>query len=124
VLDLTASVDDTAWPSARSGALYATDNGNGTVNKITGPFQVGNVLAAVTPCDENSAPATCPAPGYPRNYLGQINPWTGAISAVAVSGPTFAPQGMLFLPLSADVGRGRAGAPAGRSHGPSRGGSG
>lgn len=98
VLDLTASVDDTAWPSAPWGALYATDNGNGTVNKITGPFQVGSVLAAVTPCDENTAPATCPAPGYPPNYLGQVNPWTGAISAVAVSGPTLAPQGMLFLP--------------------------
>jgi hypothetical protein len=98
VLKLTASVDDTAWPSAPWGALYATDNDNGTVNKITGPFQVGSVLAAVTPCDENSAPATCPAPGYPPNYLGQINPWTGAISAAAVSGPTLAPQGMLFLP--------------------------
>jgi len=100
VLDLTASVDDTAWPSTPWGAIYTTDNGNGTVNKITGAFQLGSAIAAVTPCDENSAPATCPGPGYPANYLGQINPWTGAISALSLSGPTFAPQGMSSSPKS------------------------
>lgn len=98
VLKLTASVDDTAWPSDPSGALYTTDNNNGTVDEITGPFQVGSVLAAVTPCDENGAPATCPAPGYPPNYLGLIDPWTGVISAVPLNGPAVEPQGMLFLP--------------------------
>jgi hypothetical protein len=98
VLNLSASVDDTAWPSDSSGAIYTTDNANGTVNEITGPFQVGSVFAAVTPCDENSAPATCPGPGYPPNYLGEINPWTGAITAVPLSGPAVEPQGMLFLP--------------------------
>jgi len=98
VLNLSASVDDTAWPSDSQGAIYTTDNGRDTVNKITGPFKVGSVLAAVTPCDENSAPATCPAPGYPANYLGEIDPWTGQITAVTVDGPAVAPQGMLFLP--------------------------
>jgi hypothetical protein len=56
------------------------------------------VFAAVTPCDEDIAPATCPGPGFPPNYLGEINPWTGDITPVDVSGPEFEPQGMLFLP--------------------------
>lgn len=98
VLNVSASVDDTVWPSDQSGAIYTTDNGRDTVNKITGPFQPGSVIAAVTPCDENSAPATCPAPGYPPNYLGEIDPWTGNITALTVGGPAVAPQGMLFLP--------------------------
>jgi len=98
VLNLTASVDDTAWPSTPSGAIYTTDNSNDTINRITGPFVPGSVFAAVTPCDENIAPATCPGPGFPPNYLGEINPWTGDITAVDVSGPAFEPQGMLFLP--------------------------
>jgi hypothetical protein len=98
VLNLSASVDDTAWPSLPWGAIYTTDNSNGTVNKITGPFERGSEIAAVTPCDENSAPATCPGPGYPANYLGVIDPWTGAITPVDLQGPAVEPQGMLFLP--------------------------
>ncbi len=97
VLQLTASVDDTAWPSASDGTLYTTSNGSDEVIAVTGPFQRGSEIAAVTPCDENSAPATCPGPGYPPNYLGQINPRTGVITALNVSGPGFQPQGMLFL---------------------------
>ena len=36
-------------------------------------------------------------PGYPPNYLGQINPDTGVITKIPVDGPEFQPQGMLFL---------------------------
>jgi hypothetical protein len=98
VLHLSDSVDDTAWPSGRSGAIYATDNANDTINKITGPFRRGSVFVADTPCDANDAPGTCPAPGFPDNYLGQLNPWTGAITRTALTGPAVAAQGMLFLP--------------------------
>jgi len=98
VLNLSASVDDTAWPSSPWGAIYTTDNGADTINKISGPFRLAMELAAVTPCDSNNAPATCPGPGYPANYLGQIDPWTGQITALTVNGPTVHPQGMLFLP--------------------------
>jgi hypothetical protein len=98
VLKLSDSVDDTAWPSDSSGAIYTTDNGNDTINKITGPFTKGSVLVAVTPCDANGAPNTCPGPGYPPNYLGQLNPNTGIITATDVHGPAAAAQGMLFLP--------------------------
>ena len=79
------------------GKLYLANTGGGTIDVITGPFRPGSVLVAVTPCDQNDAPATCPGPGFPPNYLGQLNPWTGQITAVNVSGPTFGPQGMVFI---------------------------
>ena len=96
VLRLSQSVDDTAWATSHDGRLYATDNGAGTVNVVTGPFTPGSVFVAVTPCDANGAPATCPGPGYPANYLGSLNPWTGHISRVAMHGAVLNPQGMLF----------------------------
>ena len=96
VLRLTSSVDDTAWPSGR-GAILTTDNSNNTINEITGPFRRGQVFVADTPCDENSAPATCPGPGFPPNFLGELDPFTGTITAVDLQGPSVEPQGMLFL---------------------------
>jgi hypothetical protein len=98
VLSLTSSVDDTAWPSDPHGTIYTTDNSDDSIYAITGPFTPGQVFVADTPCDENSAPATCPAPGYPPNFLGELNPWTGVISPVTLAGPAPQPQGMLFLP--------------------------
>ena len=97
VLRLSQSVDDTAWASG-PGRIYTTDNGAGTVNVVTGPFRPGMVLVAVTPCDAGNAPATCPAPGFPANYLGALNPWTGHISRLPVRGEALQPQGMLFAP--------------------------
>lgn len=97
-LSLSASVDDTAWPSDRGGTLYASDNGNNTIYKITGPFTRGSVFVAETPCDENDAPATCPRPNFPPNFLGRLNPFTGVITRVDLSGPVVQPQGMLFRP--------------------------
>ncbi len=61
------------------------------------PFRVGPVFVAVTPCDASNAPATCPAPGFPPNYLGSLNRWTGQISRVPVSGPSPELQGMIFI---------------------------
>ena len=98
VLKLSSSVDDTAWPSFPFGALYVTDNGADTVNRIVGLFRPGSVLVAATPCDENKAPSPCPAEGFPANFLGELNPWTGAITPVPLMGPEVHPQGMLFLP--------------------------
>ncbi len=98
VLRLTASVDDTAWPSDPQGTLYTTDNSDDSIYAINGPFRPGQVFVAVTPCDENSAPATCPAPGYPPNYVGRLDPFTGQITPVTLAGPAPQAQGMLFLP--------------------------
>lgn len=97
LLQLSSSVDDTAWPSGPRGALLTTDNSNNTIDEITGPFRRGSVFVADTPCDESSAPSSCPAPGFPANFLGELNPFTGQISQVDLNGPAVEPQGMLFL---------------------------
>jgi hypothetical protein len=100
VLSLSQSVDDTAWPSGPWGRLYATDSTNDAVDAITSPFPDGQPVVAATPCDANSAPATCPAPpAYRVNYLAKLNPWTGRERALDVNGAPFVPQGgLLFLP--------------------------
>jgi hypothetical protein len=99
VLELSSSVDDTAWPSVPWGSIYTTDNAADTLNRITGPFEPGSVVVADTPCDENGAPEECPAPPeFPPNFLGELNPWTGQITPVPLVGPSVEPQGMLFLP--------------------------
>jgi hypothetical protein len=97
VLRLSQSLDDTAWATARRGHLYATDSNSDAVDVVTGPFRAGTILTAVTPCNANSAPSTCPAPGFPANFLGTFNLFTGKVSAVPVSGPNLQPKGMLFL---------------------------
>ena len=98
VLKLSAAVDDAAWVSDPSGAVYTTDNIYNAVYKITGPFAKGSALVAVAPCNANNAPPTCPGPKFPQNYLGQLNLETGAITPITVHGVTTAPKGMLFLP--------------------------
>jgi hypothetical protein len=95
VLNLSQSVDDTAWPTHRSGKLFATDSTNDTVVVVTGSFDGGEPLAVATPCGANSAPATCPA--SPANYLATLNPKTGDVTAVTVTGATFVPQGGLVF---------------------------
>jgi hypothetical protein len=97
VLDLTQSVDDTAWPDGGHGVLYATDSTNDAVDAVTGSFPAGPVVAA-TPCGANSAPATCPdPPTYPANYLASLNPWTGQVTPLTVGGGPFVPQGGLLF---------------------------
>jgi hypothetical protein len=98
VLTLTRSVDDSAWPTVPWGSIFATDGSNDTINRITGPFVRGIEYVAVTPCDQANAPGTCPGPGFPANYFGQVHPNTGVISKIPLSGPAIEPKGMLFLP--------------------------
>jgi len=97
VLTLPRSVDDTAWVTTWHGAFYATDHGADAVDVIAGPFWPGTALVAVTPCNANSAPATCPAPGFPANYLGQLNMYTGQITPVKLRGASLRPQGLIFV---------------------------
>ena len=99
VLNLSQSVDDTAWPISFTGTLFATDSTDDTIAAIHGPFLPGQPLVAATPCGSNSAPGVCPGPGFPANYLATLNPWTGHVSAVNVTGSAFTPQGgLLFVP--------------------------
>ena len=97
VLRLSQSVDDTAWARNPHGALFGADTSGDTIDEVTGHFAAHSIFVAVTPCDADNAPVTCPAPGFPPNYLGLLNPWTGHISRVRHSGPSFEPQGMIFI---------------------------
>jgi hypothetical protein len=102
VLKVPQSIDDTAWATSWHGTLYATDNGADTVNSVDGLlFWPGTAFVAVTPCNANSAPATCPAPRFPANYLGQLNMYTGQIIRVHLHGGALHPQGLAFVADSA-----------------------
>jgi len=96
VLKISNPVDDTAWATSASGSLYTTDSGADTVDAITGSFTPGTAYTAVTPCNANSAPSTCPGPGYPANSLGTINLKTGAVGKVTLNG-VVAPKGLIFV---------------------------
>jgi len=98
VLKLAQSIDDTAWPTAWGSTLYATDNAADTVNAVDSKlFWPGRAFVAVTPCNANTAPATCPAPGYPANYLGVLDMFTGQIARVDLHGHALHPQGLVFV---------------------------
>ncbi len=96
----TATVDDSAWVSGPSGAIYTTDASADLIWKITGPFKRGTQFVAVTPCDAaNAPPVACPAPPkFPPNYLGTVNQSTGTITAFKVGGATPQPKGMIYVP--------------------------
>jgi hypothetical protein len=94
VLNLSQSVDDTAWATARRGILVATDAADNTVVVISGRFLPGTALTAVTPANANSAP---PNPG--PNYLGTIDLSTGTVTAAVTTGDPLQPKGLLFVPV-------------------------
>jgi len=99
VLSLSQSVDDTAWATEGDGWLYSTDSTNDAVDVVTGPFTNGSPFVVATPCGSNAAPGTCPAPGFPANYLATLNPWTGKVTEVTVEGAPYVPQGgLVFVP--------------------------
>jgi len=97
VLRLSQSVDDTAWARSPHGRIYGADTDGDTIDVVTGRFPAHSVFVAVTPCDADNAPSTCPAPGFPPNYLGSLNPWTGHITRVPLRGLAFNPQGLVFV---------------------------
>jgi hypothetical protein len=99
VLKVPASVDDVTWVTSWNGALFASDNGADKIAEInTRPFWPGTAFVAVTPCNANAAPATCPAPPkWPANYLGLLNMATGQIIPVELRGGTLHPQGLIYV---------------------------
>ena len=97
VLKISNSVDDIAWATSATGTLYTSDATSNTIDAITGTFTPGTAYTAVTPCNANSAPSTCPAPGYPANSLGTIDLTTGKVGTVATAGLVM-PKGLIFVP--------------------------
>jgi hypothetical protein len=96
VLNLSQSIDDSAWATSGEGTLYITDNTDNIVDALRGHFDPGTVFVATTPCSANGAPSTCPAPGFPANYLGVLDLNTGVVSPVDLGGQSVQPQGLLF----------------------------
>jgi hypothetical protein len=97
VLNLPQAVDDTVWATSWDGRLYVTDSKGDTLNVVTGPFRPGTAFSSVTPCNANSAPATCPAPKFPANYLGTLNLNTGQLTPVNLHGHTLHTQSLAFV---------------------------
>jgi hypothetical protein len=97
VLKLSQPVDDSAVATSAHGTLYITDSSADSVDAITGPFKPGAVYTAISPCNANNAPTTCPnPPAWPVNSLGTINLTTGAVTTT-YHGP-ITPKGMVFVP--------------------------
>jgi hypothetical protein len=97
VLKLSQSVDDTQWAAGPPEILFATDSHSDTVDTVTGDFIRNAIFTSVTPCDAANAPSTCPAPGFPPNYLGVLSPFTGHITKAALTGPNLEPKGLLLV---------------------------
>jgi hypothetical protein len=97
VLHLNTSVDDSAWATSFSGSLFGADSSSDTVDMVSGRFWPGSMFVAATPCNDNLAPSSCPAPGFRANFLGLENMWTGAITPVTLPGPAFQPHSLIFV---------------------------
>ncbi|MEO8888717.1 MAG: hypothetical protein ABI429_05425 [Jatrophihabitantaceae bacterium] len=93
VLNLSQSVDDTAFATSSDGLLVTNDSTADSVVVISGRFVPGRAYTAVTPGNANSAPAN-PGP----NYLGSIDLRTGNVSPVTTSMPSLQPHGLIYLP--------------------------
>lgn len=96
VLAISRSVDDTAYARSSAGELVATDPTHDTVDVVSG-LQPGQAYVAITPCGAASAPATCPAPGYPANSLGTLDLHSGTVTPVTLAGADLEPSGMLYV---------------------------
>jgi hypothetical protein len=94
VLNLSQSVDDTAFATSPAGLLVATDSTANSVVVITGKLTSGTAYTSVTPGNANNAP---PSPG--PNYLGAIDLNTGTVNAVASNSTTFTPHSLIFVQI-------------------------
>ncbi len=88
VLNLSQSINDTAFVTSSQGRLLISDTKANKVYLLAGVFPKNTALVAVTPMDAN-------VPVNQPNYLGSLNIWTGRISTVLTS---VQPNGLLFVP--------------------------
>jgi hypothetical protein len=99
VLKESQAIDDSAWPTDSTGALYVTESSSDLIWKVTGPWKPGSEIVAVAPCNANSAPTACPVPPkYPNNSLGEINQSTGAVTNLPASVSKIQAKGLDFVP--------------------------
>jgi hypothetical protein len=88
VLDLSQSVDDTAWATDVDGTLLVTEGVDNEIFAVTGAFDPGTAFVAVTPGNANN-PINRP------NYLGRLDLRTGEVTQVVT---TIQAKGLLFIP--------------------------
>jgi hypothetical protein len=101
VLNLSQSVDDTAWARASHGTLYITDGTQ--VWALTGRFNVGTAYSAVTPGNANTlVPCSPPNPAPCPNYLATLDLNTGVLTPVP--GQTMTAKGLVFVSGERDGG--------------------
>lgn len=94
VLNLSQSINDTAWATTGDGTLYATDHAHNDVLAITGHFDPGTAFVVATPNDSNNPP-----PQSVPNYLAVLDLNTGNVTPFSgVPSPMYQPQGLLFVP--------------------------
>lgn len=89
VLNLSQSIDDTAWATSQDGTLYFTDSTDNEVVAVTGHFGPGTAFVSATPGNANN-----PQPG--PNYLAVLDTSTGQVTPVP--GVNLPPKGMIFVP--------------------------
>jgi hypothetical protein len=92
VLNLSQTVDDTAWATSARGALVVSDAAHDTVSVVTGRFAAGTAYTSVTPGNANN-----PGPHPGPNYLGAIDLASGQVAAMPTTGDPLQPKGMIFL---------------------------
>jgi hypothetical protein len=88
VLNLSQSVDDSAWVTSADGTLFATDSVDNEIFAVHGTFIPGTAYVAVTPGNAN-IPINRP------NYLGRLDLSTGQVTQVLT---TIQAKGLLFVP--------------------------
>ena len=93
VLNLSQSVDDTAFATSAGGALVSTDSSANSVVLITGSFVPGTAYTSVTPGNANTPPVPTPP-----NHLGVIDLSTGTVSPVATTGTALQTHALIYIP--------------------------
>lgn len=89
VLDLSQSINDSAYITGRSGTLYVTDPSTDQVLMLRGPLRPGEVIVAATPGSANNA---VKAP----NYLATLDLFDGTVTAIpGLAG--IQPQGLAYV---------------------------
>ncbi len=97
VLNLSQSINDTAWATDPRGTLYVSDKSASDVVAVHGFFSPGTAFVAVTPCSADVPASTCSG-GLPTNYLGTLDLFTGTVAPVMLpTGTNLQPEGLLFV---------------------------
>lgn len=99
VLDLSQSINDSAYITDRSGTGYVTDPSADEVLAVRGPFRPGEVLVAATPGDADN-PAHVPNFVVPNfvvpNFVATLDLSNGTVAPVPGLG-RIRPEGLVYV---------------------------